>query len=192
MSLLEALEALWPSFFSAFILNMVPFGAPPYVVIVAYEARHGLGLWPPVLSAALGAALAKMIMYYLGVGLRRPLSRNRNVRLLARYSTSGWVYLLAFIAAVIPVVPLDDFIYLAGGASGLRALAMAATAVAGKFMKTIAETLAIIYVSDLFAGALHVPQLYVLLFFTVGGAVAGAITFVLDWESLARRLGIKV
>jgi len=188
LSLLEALELLWPSFFSAFILNMVPFGAPPYVVIVAYEARRGLGLWPPVLSAALGAALAKMIMYYLGVGLRRPLSRNRNVRLLARYSTSGWVYLLAFI----PVVPLDDFIYLAGGASGLRALAMAATAVAGKFVKTIAETLAIIYVSDLFAGALHVPQLYVLLFFTVGGAVAGVITFVLDWESLARRLGIKV
>jgi len=136
LSLLEALELLWPSFFSAFILNIVPFGAPPYVVIVAYEARHGLGLWPPVLSAALGAALAKMIMYYLGVGLRRPLSRNRNVRLLARYSTSGWVYLLAFIAAVIPVVPLDDFIYLAGGASGLRALAMAATAVAGKFVKT--------------------------------------------------------
>jgi hypothetical protein len=133
-----------------------------------------------------------MIMYYLGVGLRRPLSRNRNVRLLARYSTSGWVYLLAFIAAVIPVVPLDDFIYLAGGASGLRALAMAAAAVAGKFVKTVAETLAIIYVSDLFAGALHVPQLYLLLFFTVGGAVAGVITFVLDWESLARRLGIKV
>ncbi|MGC9210486.1 MAG: hypothetical protein ACP5FT_04405 [Acidilobus sp.] len=190
---MTSLWPLWASFSSAFILNLIPFGAPPYVIIVAYEARYGgLGLWPPVLAAAMGAATAKMMMYYLGVGLRKPLMRNRNVRLLARYSAARWVYVLAFIAAVVPVVPLDDFVYIAGGASGLRAKLMAAAAVAGKFVKTVAEVLAVTYLSDFVSGLLHVPVIYVLAFFVVGGTVAGVLTFVVDWEAWARRLGIKL
>ncbi|MGC9071524.1 MAG: hypothetical protein ACP5HK_02350 [Acidilobus sp.] len=188
-----ALWPLWASFSSAFLLNLVPFGAPPYVIVVAYEARYGgLGLWPPVLAAAAGAAAAKMVMYYLGIGLRRPLRRNRNIRLLARYSETGWVYLLAFIAAVVPLVPLDDFVYLAGGASGLRAGLMAGAAVAGKFVKTIAEVLAVTYVSYLISSLLHISPLYVLMFFVVSGAVIGVLTFAVDWESWARRLGINI
>ncbi len=187
------LYAVWASFASAFVLNLIPFGAPPYVIFVAYEVgRSGLGLWPPVLSAALGAALAKMLMYLLGIGLRGPLRRNRNVRLLARYSTSSWVYLLAFVSAIIPVIPLDDFVYIAGGASGLRARLMALAAVAGKFVKTIVEVTAVLYLSILVSSLIHVPATYVLLVFVAGGMAAGVLTFLVDWEAWARRLGLKL
>ena len=184
---------VWASFLSAFVLNVIPFGAPPYVIFVAYEARYGgLGLWPPILAAAAGAALAKMIMYVFGIGLRGPLRRNRNVRLLARYSDSRWAYLLAFVSTVVPVVPLDDFVYIAGGASGLRAKLMAAAAVTGKFVKTIVEVTAFIYLSGAISGLTHVPEVYIMLVFVVGGAVAGLATFLADWESWARRLGLRI
>lgn len=161
------------------------------MVVVVYEIRYsGLGFWPPVLAASVGAASSKIIMYYLGVGLRRPLRRNRNVRFLARYSGSPWTYLLAFVAAVVPGIPLDDFVYMMSGASGLRPWAMALVAFAAKLAKTVAEVAVVAEVAALVSAALHVGQAYVLLIFAAGGVVAGVLTLVVDWESMARRLGL--
>ena len=160
-------------------------------MVVAYEIRYsGLGFWPPVLAASAGAASSKVIMYYFGVSLRRPLRRNRNVQFLARYSNTPWVYLLAFAAAAVPGIPLDDFVYMMSGASGLRPWAMALVALAAKFVKTAAEVAVVAEVALLISAALHVGQVYVLLVFAAGGVVAGVLTLVVDWESAARRLGL--
>ncbi|ADL18576.1 hypothetical protein ASAC_0168 [Acidilobus saccharovorans 345-15] len=191
MTHVSALAVIAASFSVALLFNLIPLGAPPYVTVVLLEIKYGgLGFWPPVLAASLGAAIAKVVMYYLGVGLKGVLRRNRNVRFLARYSNSRWAYLLAFFAAVVPVLPLDDFVYMVGGASGMRAKLMGLIAAAAKLLKTVAETSLLYFITGEVSMIFRLPEYVIIIFMAAAGLVAGLIVFSLDWELLARRLGL--
>lgn len=179
------------SFLVAFAFNLIPLGAPPYISVVLLEVRYGgEGFWPPVLAASAGAAAAKVVMYYFGVGFKGVLRRNRNVRFLSRYADSPWAYALAFFAAVVPVLPLDDFVYMAGGASGLRAKLMGLIAAAAKVLKTVIEVSAADYFIGLVSYAFKLPEWELIAVLAVLGSLSGLAVFLLDWEGLAERLGL--
>lgn len=188
---MRALEVILTSFAVALVFNLVPLGAPPYVTVVILEVKYGgLGFWPPVIAASLGAAAAKLVMYYLGIGLKGVLRRNRNVRFLSRYANSSWAYLFAFVAAMVPVLPLDDFVYMVGGASGMRAKLMGLMAAAAKLIKTVMEVYILEVTIGFISSALRLSEFALIAAVSVAGVVAGLLVFALDWEALARRLGL--
>ena len=87
---------------------------------------------------ALGVAFAKAIIYAGGLGFRTKLVKNRNVQLLGEWLGYRSFYTALFIAAAIPVLPLDDYYIGAGANKGTLGYMMGVTVVA-KLIKSSVE-----------------------------------------------------
>jgi hypothetical protein len=78
-------------------------------------------------------------MYAIGIGLKSPLSKNRNVAFLKKLVNGKSYYLLTLLFAFLPFMPLDDYLYIGGGVSGASASKVNAVAFAGKVIKSSVE-----------------------------------------------------
>ncbi len=193
---LNLIDVAWLFAWSA-ASNAVPlFGASYTLLAVAMLYKAGINL-PNVLEAifvtALGASLSKNVMYGLGIFLRAPLSSNRNASLLRRFVVRRSFYVTTFVLAVLPALPLDDYLYLGGGVGGASPLKVNVVALAGKLAKSALEiplelvglTFIEGFTRRVGLSFLDLTAMFALLFVMLGYAVIK-----IDWEKALRRLGL--
>jgi hypothetical protein len=188
-----------PFFFSlvglfvvSLVSNATPFLGASYTLIATTELiAFGLSVDAFVLVVvvtAAGAAIGKLIIYGAAKGFKGWLSRNRNVQLLARWLQDRRFLVAVFVAAVIPVLPLDDYIYIGAGAAKTRVLPMFSVTIAAKLLKSTfeigLELFGVIKITNFTTRFLGLSRVDVSLLLTIVFVVLGVLLFKYDWEGL--------
>ena len=143
--MLSFLYALIPLFLFSLISNATPFFGASYTFIATTELlANGVNLENfglVVLVTAIGATLGKVIIYAGAQGFQGALLKNRNVRLIGRWLGRAGFYVTLFITALIPALPLDDYVYLGAGANNARLIPMLGVTYLAKLLKSSFEIL---------------------------------------------------
>ncbi|MGP8124358.1 MAG: VTT domain-containing protein [Nitrososphaerales archaeon] len=92
-----------------------------------------------VCITAAGAAIGKLVIYCGVKGFKRQLARNKNVQLFSRWLQDRRFLVAVFVTAVIPMLPLDDYIYIGAGAAKVRLTPMLSITIAAKLVKSAFE-----------------------------------------------------
>ena len=175
----------------SFLSNVSPFVGSSYTLLSTLELTLlGPSLWGFILVvvvSAVGATCAKLGIYYGAFGLRRFLVRNKNVRLVGRYSSTPRFYLALFVAAVLPVFPFDDYFFIGAGASSASLGAMTAVTLGAKLLKSFAEIALEFTVLRNLATAIGGNQLVLTVALTAAFVVIGVVAYWVDWESIFER-----
>jgi hypothetical protein len=179
------------AFAVSFISNVTPFFGAAYTV---YASLILLDLKPTIplvalfiVVTALGAAVSKNIMYLIGVALRRPMSRGRNMVLLRGLLKLGYMWLIVVILAIIPGLPLDDYVYVGTGAAGASLIRLNAYVLLGKLIKSAIEIpieLTMLRAAYEATSMLGLTRLDFQIAFAVAFTVAGIMLYRLDWLSI--------
>lgn len=186
---------LWAAVFVlavSFISNVSPFFGASYTLLATLQLTL-LGFTPfnfvaVVVLSAIGATLAKVVIYYGAFGFRDLLLRNKNVRLIGRSASSPKFYAALFVTALMPVLPLDDFIYIGAGASSTSIGLMTAITYAAKTIKSLVEVaLEFTILSDL-RTLFNFRSIDVTVVLTSLFLVIGVLVYQVDWEAAYRRL----
>ena len=176
----------------SFLSNVSPFVGASYTLLATlYLTLIGftpLNFLVVVVISAVGATLAKVVIYFGAFGFKDVLIRNKNVRLIGRYSNSESFYLILFVTSLLPVFPLDDFIYIGAGATSSTLGLMSVVTLTAKVIKSgveIALEFTILRdLSQLFG--LHSVELTIVL--TVIFICLGIILYKVDWERTFARI----
>lgn len=182
-----------------FVSNATPFFGVSYTLLsTAFLLSVGvspLGFILVVVVTGVGAAAAKVLMYYGALGFGGRLRRNRNIRLLSAWMRRRSFLVALFLAAFIPILPLDDYMYIGAGANRARLPIMLAVTLPAKIAKSAfeiaLEILGIIKVSGILEvfGISGVELSVIFAFFFL---VLGVIVYTVDWEAFLRALKIRV
>ena len=176
----------------SFLSNVSPFAGASYTLLATLQLTF-LGFTPfnfltIVLISAIGATLAKVVIYYGAFGFRGFLLRNKNVRLIGQSSKSEKFYLILFLTALLPVFPFDDFIYIGAGATSASLGLMSLITFSAKFVKSgIEVALEFTILRDL-AATFGYHQLDLTIALTAAFVVIGILIYQIDWEATYRRL----
>ena len=176
----------------SFLSNVSPFFGASYTLLATLQLSL-LGFTPYnflviVVLSAVGATLAKVVIYYGAFGFKGLLLRNKNVRLIGRNSSTGKFYLVLFVTALLPVFPLDDFIYIGAGATSASIGVMAAVTLAAKIIKSGVEVaLEFTILRDL-AEVFGFHQLDITVALTAVFLIIGVLIYKVDWEAAYSRL----
>ncbi|MGC8571526.1 MAG: hypothetical protein ACP5L1_09465 [Caldivirga sp.] len=140
-----------------------------------------------IIVTALGAALAKNTIYLIGVALRRPMAKSRNMTFLKGLLRLGFLWLVVVILAVIPGIPLDDYLYVGTGAAGASLSRLNAYVLLGKLIKSSIEIpIELTLLNTIYnaTSTLGLSRLEFQLTFAVVFTVVGVVLYKLDWWSI--------
>ncbi|MFP3227378.1 MAG: VTT domain-containing protein [Caldisphaera sp.] len=170
-------------FWISFISNAIPFGGPPYTIITAtaiIQLNYSY-FWELIILASLGAVLSKIVIYLFGFLFKKPLLRNKNVKLLLSLPDK-YILLTLFILSIIPILPFDDYLYIAGGAVKISLLKMILITLIAKFFKTTIEIFIELKVITLASYLFSISKPDVAVILTALFIAIGVIGFKIDWE----------
>lgn len=178
-------------FMVSFISNATPFFGAAYTI---YASLILMSIRPNTVTlilfiaiTALGAALSKNIMYLLGVALSRPMAKNRNLKFIRALLKLGFLWVIVVILAVIPGLPLDDYLYVGTGAARVSMARLNAYVLLGKLIKSCIEIPIELTLFNATYSALSMFGLGKLEFqvvFAVIFTAMGIILYKLDWWSI--------
>ena len=176
----------------SFLSNVFPFFGASYTLLAALQLSL-LGSTPYnfaviVLASAVGATVAKAVIYFGGFGLRGLLLANRNVRLIGRYSTTRGFFLVLFVAALLPVFPFDDYIFIGAGAALASLWAMLLVTLAAKVVKSTVEVAVELAILREVATIFNFQRLDITIALTAVFLVIGIVVYKVDWEEAYRRV----
>jgi uncharacterized membrane protein YdjX (TVP38/TMEM64 family) len=176
----------------SFLSNVSPFVGASYTLLAAINLTL-VGVTPfnfgaVVVVSAAGATLAKVAIYYGAFGLRKYLVRNRNIRLIGRYSSRESYYVVLFAAALLPIFPFDDYIYIGAGATSVSLGLMSVVTLGAKTVKSAAEIALEVTILKNLSQVLDLHRLDLTLVLTALFVVIGVVVYKVDWESLYARL----
>jgi len=144
-----------------------------------------------VLVTAVGASLAKLVLYYGGKSAKGQLRKNRNVNLLERWLQHRSFIAVVFVTAVIPGLPLDDYVYIVAGANSAKLVRLFTVTFFAKIVKGFVE-IGVEYASfgQIFpeTGLFGSSRLVTSVLLSVLFLLLGIIFFKLDMEKLILRL----
>lgn len=141
-----------------------------------------------VFVTALGATIGKIFIYAGARGLRQRLQGNKNVKLLGRWLGKSGFYVALFVTALIPVLPLDDYVYLGAGANKARLGPMLGVTFLAKLSKSAFEIL--LEFSGILGFAFYthrylgLSRLDLSIVVSIAFIVLGIVIYKLDWEKL--------
>jgi hypothetical protein len=176
----------------SFLSNVFPFFGASYTLLAALQLSL-LGNTPYhfaviVIVSGVGATLAKAVIYFGGFGFREFLMRNKNVRLIERYSTTGKFFLVLFLAALLPVFPFDDFLFIGAGAALASLAAMLLVTLAAKIVKSTVEIGIELAILKELATVFNFQRLDITIALTAVFLVIGVVVYKIDWESVYERV----
>jgi len=186
------LLALAVVFVVSFLSNVSPFVGASYTLLATlYLTLVGptpVNFIAIVVVSAIGATLAKVVIYYGAFEFRGFLLRNRNVELIGKYSSTEAFYLVLFATALLPVFPFDDYIYIGAGAVSANIGLMSAVTLGAKVVKSAGEiALQFMILRDL-SGLLGVHRLDLTVVLTGAFVVIGIVVYKVDWGAAYARL----
>jgi len=182
-------------FVIAFISNATPFFGASYTllattVLFAYGFTINAFVLV-VLVTAIGASLAKLVLYYGGKSAKGQLRKNRNVNLLERWLRHRSFLAVVFVTAVIPGLPLDDYVYIVAGANSAKLVRLFTVTFLAKLVKGFIE-IGLEYASfgQIFpeTGLFGLSRLVTSILLSVVFLLFGIVFFKLDMEKLFSRL----
>lgn len=194
--MLSALVRLILLFVFSVISNATAFFGASYTLLATAElSAYGVNLESfalVVFVTALGATIGKVVVYVTGYGFQRQLSGNRNVKLLGRWIGKSGFYLGLFVAALIPILPFDDYVYIGAGANRGRLVPMLWVTFLAKLLKSAFEILlelsGLLEIAKLTHHLLGLSRLELSVIASVAFVVLGIATFKVSWESVASRV----
>lgn len=182
----------------SFVTNATPFFGASYTLIATTELiSTGFTPWNfelVVVFTGLGATLAKIVLYTGAFGFRHELTKNKNIRLFHQWLSMRSFYPAVFITAFIPVLPLDDYVYIGAGANKARLPPMLGVTFLAKLAKSEVEILlelgGIIGIIDITRSFLRLSATELSILFSVFFIALGVVLYKIDWESLLKRTGL--
>ena len=186
---------LWGAVFVlivSFLSNVFPFFGASYTLLAALQLTL-LGPTPYhfviiVIVSGVGATVAKAVIYFGGFGFRDFLLRYKNVKLLEKYSSTRGFYLALFLAALLPVFPFDDFIFIGAGAALASLGAMLLVTLAAKIIKSTVEVAIELAILNEVASVFDFHRLDVTLALTAVFLVIGIVVYKVDWETIYQKV----
>ena len=179
----------------SFITNATPFFGASYTLLATTELiSAGLNLGNfglIVLATALGATLAKIVLYSGALEFRKTLTRNKNVRLFNEWLQRRSFFVALFVTAFVPVLPLDDYIYIGAGANKAKLTPMLGVTLPAKLAKSAFEIFlevnGILGLKALTKNLIGFSLVEFSVLFSVLFIVLGVVLYKLDWEALLKR-----
>jgi hypothetical protein len=173
--------------------NATPFVGASYTLLATAELiGSGFNIESfviVVIVTALGATIGKVLIYAGAFGLHKSLQKNRNVRLLGTWLGKTSFYVALFVTAFIPILPLDDYVYIGAGANSGKLAPMLGVTFAAKLAKSafeiILEFAGILGVSTFLGFSPLVLSILLSLVFVV----LGITIYKIDWEIIVTRIG---
>lgn len=184
--MVDQLAAALLVFAITFVSNIVPFAGAPYTVITSNLVLLSGGTLPVmafyIVVSGVAAATAKVATYILGIALKRPLKENKNMAFLKRFSETRGFLATLFVTAILPGLPLDDYLFIGGGVVKAPLARMLAVTLVAKLLKSAIEiplvTFGIVHINNLVGiGVLYLSIISSILFIAVGVALLK-----IDWE----------
>ena len=182
----------------SFITNATPFFGASYTLIATAElVSSGFSsgnFFIIVLITGLGATLAKIVLYSGALGLRKELTRNKNIRLLHEWLLKRSFFVALFITAFVPALPLDDNIYIGAGANKAKLAPMLGVTFFAKLAKSAVEIFlefnGIVDISAITRNIFGFSKLEFSIILSVFFVILGVVLYKLDWESILRKTGV--
>jgi len=179
----------------SFLSNVSPFVGASYTLLATlYLTLIGptpLNFVAVVVVSAIGATVAKMVIYFGAFGFKGLLLKNKNVRLIGRYSSTDAFYLALFVTALLPVFPFDDYIYIGAGAVSAKLRLMLGVTVLAKIVKSGVEIALEYTILRSLSDILGIHRLDLTLLLTAAFVVIGIVVYKVDWEAVYARLTRK-
>jgi len=195
--LISVLVRLFLLFLSSLVANATAFFGASYTLLATAElSATGVNLESfalVVFVTALGATIGKIVIYFTAVGLQKSLLRNKNVRLLGTWLGKSGFYLGLFVAALLPALPFDDYVYIGAGANRGRLGPMLGVTFLAKLAKSAFEILlelsGLLEISRLTHHLLGLSRLELSIVASAAFVVLGIVTYKVDWQPIAARVG---
>ena len=172
------------------------FGASYTLIATAYLATTGVSVGSfvtIVFVTALGATLGKLVIYYTAVGLKGSLQKNRNVKLLGTWLGRSGFYVGLFVTALLPVLPLDDYVYIGAGANRGKLAPMLGVTFLAKLAKSsfeiFLELSGILEISKLTNRFLGLSRFEISVVASVAFVVLGIAIYKVDWGPIVSQAG---
>ncbi|HXW94240.1 MAG TPA: hypothetical protein VEJ19_00855 [Nitrososphaerales archaeon] len=176
----------------SFLSNVSPFVGASYTLFAAlYLALIGptpANFVAVVIVSAIGATMAKMVIYFGAFGFKGLLLKNKNVRLIGRNSSTDTFYLALFVTALLPVFPFDDYIYIGAGAVSARLRLMLGVTLFAKILKSGVEIALEYTILRGISQLLGIHRLDLTLLLTATFIIIGIVVYKVDWEAGYARL----
>jgi membrane protein DedA with SNARE-associated domain len=189
-------------FFSILILflvslgsNATPFFGASYTLIATTALlADGFSVGNFVLIVfvtAAGASLGKLVLYGGGKRFRGRLEQNKTVIVLGRLLERKMGLAIVFVTAIIPGLPLDDYVYMGAGASSSRLTGMFIITFLAKVLKSFLEIgieyagLGRLYTAT---GLTGLSRLETSILLSVVFLIVGAVFYKVDLENVMSKL----
>ncbi len=177
--------------------NATPFFGTPYTIIAtSFLVEEGLTIQnfiSVVLITAIGATIAKIFMYVLGLGIKRKVEHGKNIQFLLQMikPEKRSFDFIVFVTAALPLLPIDDFVFLLGGIGKISLSRMLFVTLIAKLVKSTAEIPIEAYGLITFGNITHVPLLYLGIITSVALTILGIVLAKVDLEELYNRFRFK-
>ena len=195
--MISVLLRLFLLFLFSLVANATAFFGASYTLVATAELS-ATGVNPEsftlvVFVTALGATLGKTVIYYSAVGFKKSLEKNRNVRLLGTWLGRSGFYLGLFVTALLPILPLDDYVYIGAGANRGKLAPMLAVTFAAKLVKSAFEIAlelsGLFEINKLTHHILGLSQRELSIVASVAFVALGIVIYKIDWEPFVSRAG---
>jgi len=195
--LISVLLRLFVIFLVSLISNATAFFGASYTLIATAELEaFGVSLQSftlIVFVTALGATLGKIVIYYTAVGLKGSLQKNKNVKLLGTWLGRSGFYVGLFVTALLPVLPLDDYVYIGAGANRGKLAPMLGVTFLAKLAKSSFEILlelsGLLEISKLTHRFLGLSRFELSVVASAAFIVLGIAIYKIDWEPIVSQVG---
>jgi membrane protein YqaA with SNARE-associated domain len=195
--LISVLLRLFLLFLVSFVANATAFFGASYTFIATAELEAtGVDMQSfalVVFVTALGATFGKVVIYLSALGLHKSLQKNKNVRLLGTWLGKSGFYLGLFVTALLPALPLDDYVYIGAGANRGRLAPMLGVTFVAKLAKSAFEILlelsGLLEISRLTHHLFGLSGLQLSILASAAFIVLGIGIYKVDWEPFVVKAG---
>jgi len=186
--------------FSIFILflvslgsNATPFFGASYTLIATTALlADGFSVGNFVLIVFVtgaGASLGKLVLYGGGKRFGGRLGQNKTVMVLGRLLERKMGLAVVFVTALIPGLPLDDYVYVGAGASSSRLTSMFIITFAAKLLKSLEIGIEYAGLGRLYTatGLTGLSRLETSILFSIVFLIVGVVFYKIDLERVVSR-----
>jgi len=172
-------------FLESFIFNAIPVLGPS-ITILALPAliKIGISIWHILLTSfilSLGTVTGKYIIYYIGVLLSKPLSKNKNVIFIEKISKKKSFPFIFIIISSIPLLPLDDLIIMSLGASKVSVYFIFLIIFISRFIRSSVELFIGIKALEKVTSFIGIDMFLLSIYSSIASIIFSILFFKIDW-----------
>jgi len=127
-------------------------------------------------------------MFAIGVGLRRPLKQNKNVKFFMKYVSKRPFLIGLFITTILSFFPFDDYFFLIGGTSKASLSKMLPITFSAKIIKSGFEIPLEVYGIITIGKHFRFEPLLLGIISSIVFTILGTLLFIIDIENILNKI----